>query len=56
MGPTFSVHTAVLRGVEAVAVTAEVSLASGIPGISIVGMPDAMVLEAGSRIRCALRA
>ena len=56
MGPTFSVHTAVLRGVEAVAVTAEVSLASGIPGISIVGMPDAMVLEARSRIRCALRA
>ena len=53
---TFSVHAACIRGVEACPVTVEVSLSGGIPGMSIVGMADAAVLEARSRIRCALRA
>ncbi|MCH3968279.1 MAG: hypothetical protein LKG13_06245 [Atopobiaceae bacterium] len=52
----FCVHGAVLRGISAVPVTVEVDLAGGIPGITIVGMPDAAVLEARSRVRCALRA
>lgn len=53
---TFAVHAACIRGVEAFPVTVEVSASGSIPGISIVGMPDATVLEARSRIRCALRA
>lgn len=50
------VQTAALRGVEVIPVAVEVSLSSGIPGLSIVGMPDSSVLEARSRVRCALRA
>lgn len=50
------VRTAALRGVEALPVTVEVSAAAGIPGIDVVGMPDSAVLEARSRVRCALRA
>ena len=53
---SFSLAAAVLRGIEAVPVRVEVSSSNGIPGISIVGMPDASVLEARSRVRCALRA
>lgn len=52
---TFAVHAACIRGVEAFPVTVEVSASGSIPGISIVGMADAAVLEARSRIRCALR-
>lgn len=52
---TFAVHAACIRGVEAFPVTVEVSASGSIPGISIVGMPDSTVLEARSRIRCALR-
>lgn len=52
---TFSVHAATLVGMEAVPVTVEVELSGGIPGMTIVGMPDSAVLEARSRIRCALR-
>ncbi|MDO4436660.1 MAG: YifB family Mg chelatase-like AAA ATPase [Coriobacteriaceae bacterium] len=52
---TFSVHAACIRGVEAFSVTVEVSASGSIPGLSIVGMADAAVLEARSRIRCALR-
>lgn len=51
----FAVHAAVLRGVEALGVTVEVSMSSGIPGMTIVGMPDSSLLEARSRVRCALR-
>lgn len=51
-----AVHAACIRGVVAYPVTVEVSMAAGIPGISIVGMADSAVLEARSRIRCALRA
>lgn len=51
----FAVHAACIRGVKAVPVTVEVSLGGGLPSISIVGMPDSTVLEARSRLRCALR-
>ena len=53
--PVFAVHAACIRGVEAHPVTVEVSMAEGIPGITIVGMADSGVLEARGRIRCALR-
>ena len=50
----YSVHTATIRGAEALPVSVEVSLSHGIPGITLVGMPDTAVLEARSRVRCAL--
>ncbi|MBE6469506.1 MAG: ATP-binding protein [Coriobacteriaceae bacterium] len=53
---SFAVHAACLRGVEAVPVTVEVSLSGGIPGICIVGLGDAAVMDARVRIRSALRA
>lgn len=56
MSGVYAVHAACIRGVEALPVTVEVSMAGGIPSIGIVGMADAAVLEARSRIRCALRA
>lgn len=52
----FAVHAACIRGVEAQPVTVEVSMSEGLPGMTVVGMADAAVLEARSRIRCALRA
>lgn len=52
---SYVTRTAVLHGVEALPVTVEVSITSGLPGISIVGMPDSAVLEARARVRCALR-
>lgn len=52
---TGAVMGAALHGVEALKVDVEVSTSGGIPGIDIVGMPDASVLEARSRVRCALR-
>ena len=50
----FSVHAAALHGVEALPVTVEVSVSQTIPGISIIGLPDASVAEAKYRVRCAL--
>ena len=37
---TFAVHAACIRGVEAIPVTVEVSLAGGIPGIQMLGIPS----------------
>ena len=45
-----------LRGIDATIVTVELSVSGGLPGLDIVGMPDIAVLEARSRVRCALRA
>lgn len=53
---SFAVHAACIRGVEAIPVTVEVSLSGGIPGICIVGLGDAAVMDARVRIRSALRA
>ena len=47
---------ATLRGVEAIPVTVEVVVSGGIPGMSIVGMPDVAVQEARERVRAAIRA
>ena len=50
------VTSAMLWGMQAQPVRVEVSLAAGLPGIAIVGRPDASVAEARSRVRCAIRA
>lgn len=50
------VHTCTLRGIEAVPVQVEVEVGMGLPGIDIVGMPDAAVQEARQRVRSAVRA
>ncbi len=50
------VPTGTLRGVEALAVSVEASCHGGIPAIDIVGMPDHAILEARTRVRCAIRA
>ena len=52
---TFAVHAACIRGVEAIPVTVEVSLAGGIPGIQMLGIPSMEVMESRGRIRCAMR-
>jgi magnesium chelatase family protein len=49
------VTTATIQGVEAVMVTVEVSVGSGLPGIHIVGMPDIAIQEAKQRVRQALK-
>ena len=55
MGATFCVTTGMVWGMEAQPVRVEVSLSGGLPGIAIVGRPDSSVLEARSRVRCAIR-
>lgn len=50
------VRSAMLWGMEARPVSVEVSLSAGLPGIAVVGRPDPSVLEARSRVRCAIRA
>ncbi len=47
---------ATLRGVEAIPVNVEVSVGAGLPGISIVGLPDSAVQESKLRVRSAIRA
>ena len=45
-----------VRGVEVVPVRVEVVVSGGLPGMAIVGMPDAAVQEGRERVRAALRA
>lgn len=47
---------ATLRGVKAMPVSVEVSVSGGLPGMSIVGMPDTAVQEARERVRSAVKA
>lgn len=49
------VMTACLTGLEAKPVTAEIDLSSGLPGLTIVGLPDAAVNESKERIRAAIK-
>lgn len=50
------VQSATIVGVEAVPVSVEVVLSSGIPGFSIVGMPDAAIQESRERVKAAVKA
>lgn len=52
----YTVHSATLVGIQAVPVEVEVVISAGIPGVSIVGMPDAAVQESRERVKSALRA
>jgi magnesium chelatase family protein len=49
------VGTAALQGAEAVPIVVEVDVAFGLPGVTVVGLPDASVQEAKERVRTALR-
>lgn len=53
---SYSVHAALIRGVEAIPVTVEVSCSSGLPGYTLVGRADPIVMESRSRVDCALDA
>lgn len=48
------VHSRAQVGIEAPEVTVEVHLANGLPGLSIVGLPEAAVKESKDRVRGAL--
>src|SRR3989338_1162012 len=49
------VQTAAVVGLTAVPVTAEVDVADGLPGIPLVGLPDATVRESKERVRSAIK-
>lgn len=51
-----TVLSATLVGVKCQPVQVEVSVSNGLPGISIVGMPDIAVQESRERVRAAIRA
>ena len=53
--PVAIVHSRALAGIDAPSVTVEVHIAGGLPGIHIVGLPDAEVREARDRVRAALQ-
>ncbi len=48
------VHTRAKFGIDAPAVTVEVHLSNGLPGLNIVGLPEAAVKESKDRVRSAL--
>ena len=48
------VNSAVIKGIEAVPVTIETDIASGLPRLAITGLPDATVKESAVRIKAAL--
>lgn len=50
-----AVASAAISGVKAVPVQVEVAVSGGIPGMSIVGMPDTAVQEARERVRAAVK-
>ena len=47
--------SATVRGVDVVPVTVEVVVSGGLPGMAIVGMPDAAIQEARERVRAAIQ-
>ena len=49
------IHTATVLGLTAVGVTVEVDVSEGLPGVTIVGLPDAAVKESKERIRAAIK-
>lgn len=50
------VHGATLAGLEGLTVVAETAIGAGLPGLLVVGLPDAAVRESRERVRAALRA
>lgn len=56
MATLSTVLSATLNGVECTPVRVEVCACNGLPGISIVGMPDTAVQESKERVKAAIRA
>src|SRR5260221_5026066 len=50
-----SVRTAALQGIQSVSVAVEVDLSFGLPGLVMVGLPDAAVRESRDRVKAAIR-
>ena len=48
-------RTAAVIGVDAIPVSVEVDVAPGLPGLTMVGLPDATVRESRDRVRTAIR-
>jgi magnesium chelatase family protein len=48
------IYTRARRGIDAPLITVEVHLSNGLPGLSIVGMPETVVKESKDRVRSAL--
>lgn len=54
-GSVASVYTGSLHGLDAHKVTVEVDISAGIPGLTIVGLPDTGVNESKERIKAAIK-
>lgn len=50
-----SLYTRALQGIEAPSVKVEVNISSGLPGFSMVGLPEAEVKESRERVRAAIQ-
>lgn len=50
-----SVRTAALHGIDASIVHVEVDVSNGLPGLTLVGLPDASVRESRDRVRTAIK-
>ncbi|MEO8055971.1 MAG: magnesium chelatase domain-containing protein, partial [Acidobacteriota bacterium] len=48
-------HSATVVGLDGIPVVVECAIGAGLPGLTIVGLPDAAVKESRERIRSALR-
>jgi magnesium chelatase family protein len=49
------VHAAAVVGIDAIPVSVEVDVSTGLPGMTMVGLPDATVRESRDRVRTAIR-
>ena len=47
------IHTIAFRGIEKIAVTAQIHIANGLPAMAIVGLADKTVAESRERVRAA---
>ena len=54
-GMLATLRTAAIFGVDAVLVKVEVDVTHGIPGYTVVGLPDRSVVESRDRVRSAIR-
>src|SRR2546425_9359246 len=49
------INTAAVHGIEAISVELEIDIGRGLPGVTLVGLPDPGVKEGRDRVRSALR-
>ena len=55
MAETITIHTAALRGIEALPVDVEVTVSDGLPRLDIIGLQGSYSWAAAPRIRSAIR-